>query len=1083
MKKIYFLLLLISAATSTAATMYTTPSPIYACDNTGSGFGTFDLTSRNAEILAGADPALNPIRFYLTLSNAGSNTNQILPQTAFSNTVAFNQVIFVRVDDLVNSMMSIMELELIVSPAPTASIDGSVATCVGDFGSAVFTGTGGTPPYTFTYNINGGLPQTVTGNPGVGIVIPGDTAGTYTITLTSVTDSSPSACTTSLNEQYAFVVSELPVIVQPPNMIVIEDPFDGVAAFDLSTQTPLILNGQSGFSVSYFVSEANAVANFNQLPNWEPFTNTENPQQIWASVQNTTTGCFSITSFYLFVNSAVDPVIFIPDPVFKGYLTSGPNAMIMDANGFGVDVDANDDGEIQVSEAPVVYKIQMIGQNINSMEGVNSFTNIVDLTVSGNNLTQLDVSALSNLVSLNCADNHIATINVSGMSNLQTLLVGPNDLTNLNFTNCAALEIVVCSGNQLSSLPLTGLPSLKRLICWSNEISDLNLSGLPLLEEIYCDDNQLTALDFTGLTNITKINCNDNSIPSLDVSNLPLLTSFSCNNNPIADIDLTNNPLLNNVECGGLDIVSLDLSQNPQLCFLICSSNPNLEMVNLKNGNSALACNESFAFFENEALEFVCTDEEEADYFIEYFGSNGMPGVSVNTYCSFVPGGDYNTITGTVKFDSNDNGCDVSDATQSWIKVRMNTIGGDSLTFTDVTGAYDFYTGAGNFLVSPEPETQSYFDTFSPVAVNFPLVDNSVSNQDLCISPNGVHADAEITIAPINPAQPGFNATYVIVFRNKGNQPLTGELGLTFEDNVLEFLSTSASTYSQSLGSLEFPFTNLLPFESRSIYVIFNVNAPTDTPAVNIGDILDFTVAITHGGSEETTIDNTYAYAETVTGSFDPNNVICLEGESAATEAIGEYLHYIINFENTGTAPAQNIVVHQNIDLNNYDIESLQILNSSHALTARIQNGVCEFIFDGISLDSGGHGNILMKIKSAPTLQNGDSVASQANIFFDYNLPVATNVATTTFESLSVNDPGADQSVRAYPNPSSGQVTISANDVIDSIQIYDVQGRLLQSSLPAQKEITLDVSNRSVGLYFLKITTAKGNATIKMIRS
>lgn len=1080
MKKIYFFLLLIMAAPGVA--QITTPSPIYACGN-GSPFATFDLTAHNSEMLNGANPASFTIRFYTTLANAGSNTDEIMPQTAYTNSNPFTEVIFVRIDDLVNSTMSIVELELVVSPAPTAVIAGNPVACGSDFASVVFTGSLGTGPYIFSYSVNGGPVLTAWGNASVGVLIPINGPGTYTLILQSVSDSSPQNCTTILNQPFDIVVSAPPVIGQPETMTVTEDPFDGIAAFDLTSQENAILNGQSGLAVSYFTTEAAAAGNFNALAFPQTFTNTVNPQQIWVRVENTGTGCYSLTNFYVFVNSATDPIVFIPDPVFKAYLTSGPNGYVLGASLYPIDVDLNHDGEVQLSETQAVYRIQLdVPGSIHTIEGINSFPNLALLWLTNNNLTQLNLTGLSNLVSVNCSMNQIASVSVNGLTSLQTLNFYSNNVTSLTVTNCPAVENLECMSNSLQSLDLTSFPALKNLYCNFNQISELDLSVVPLLESLYCDGNQLTSLDLSVVPHLTDLLCRSNAITSLDVSGLPQLDTFWCDQNPISSLDVSNNPLLNNFSCSGLAITSLDISQNPAICSLACMDNPALTTLNLKNGNASAACNQFYGLSELPNLEYVCTDDDEMDFFNDYFAANQMTGISVNTYCTFTPGGDYNTITGTIRFDGNNNGCDALDATQPLVKVRLNSAEGNAVTFTDAVGNYTFYTGAGNYVISAAPEVIPYYNPVLPAEVNFPIVDGSVETKNFCITANGIHSDAEVVMAPINPAQPGFFANYVITFRNKGNQVLTGSVHLNFNDNALDFVSASVPG-TQSVGSLTFSYATLQPFESRSIYVTFEVNSPTDNPPVNIGDVLNFTAFISHGGVEETGADNEFHYSETVTGSFDPNNVICIEGETASTEAIGDYLHYIVNFENTGNAAAQNIVVHQNINPADFDIESLQVLNSSHPVVVRVVNGVCEFIFNGINLGSGGHGNILMKIRSVPTLNTGDSVASQADIYFDYNFPVATNLATTTFTTLSINDPVADASLRAYPNPTGGIVTISANDDIKRLQLYDVQGRLLQTSLEHQKVINIDVSDRPGGIYFIKVTTAAGTTTIKMIRS
>jgi hypothetical protein len=157
-------------------------------------------------------------------------------------------------------------------------------------------------------------------------------------------------------------------------------------------------------------------------------------------------------------------------------------------------------------------------------------------------------------------------------------------------------------------------------------------------------------------------------------------------------------------------------------------------------------------------------------------------------------------------------------------------------------------------------------------------------------------------------------------------------------------------------------------------------------------------------------------------------------------------------------------------------------MNSSDPVYARINQNIVEFIFQNIQLESGGHGNILLKIKSKNNLLVGDEVNKKANIYFDYNFPILTNDAETVFQALNNPDFQNDASISVYPNPTNGIVTINCNNSIKSIQLYDVQGRLLQTNLVNENETTIDVSTKSKGVYFLKILSDKGMKVEKIVR-
>src|SRR5690606_29818654 len=140
-----------------------------------------------------------------------------------------------------------------------------------------------------------------------------------------------------------------------------------------------------------------------------------------------------------------------------------------------------------------------------------------------------------------------------------------------------------------------------------------------------------------------------------------------------------------------------------------------------------------------------------------------------------------------------------------------------------------------------------------------------------------------------------------------------GEVTFAYGEDVLDFISSSLSVNSQNTlantTTLSWNYTNLLPFETRTIDVVLNVNSPTETPAVNIGDVLGIFSEISTVNTDEDLSNNSSGLRQVVVGSYDPNDKTCLEGEYVSSSIVGKYVHYVIRFENTGTYPAENIVV------------------------------------------------------------------------------------------------------------------------------------------------------------------------------
>jgi uncharacterized repeat protein (TIGR01451 family) len=631
----------------------------------------------------------------------------------------------------------------------------------------------------------------------------------------------------------------------------------------------------------------------------------------------------------------------------------------------------------------------------------------------------------------------------------EALVIGTLDLNNssissligigafLNLTNLSFRNNMVTNIDFINSLI-----NLNWFDGAQNQIQTVNFTTNNGFNYFDVSNNLITSVSSLELIYIGESLMNNNLITQLDLSKILLSgTLHSYNNNPLVSIDLKNNYI---------------------------------EDVNVIGGMT------------NPTLQFVCVDDAQETAVDQYLMISGMTNIVVNSYCTFTPGGNYNTIIGQVLFDLNSNGCDATDLQQPNIRININDGANQGATFTNNSGNYDLYTQVGSFVLTPNIENPTWFN-FSPATVTIPFANsnNNTTTQNFCISANGIHPDLEIVIAPITPARPGFDALYQIVYKNKGNQTLSQLYGVNFfyNQNLMDFVSATTAPATTGSGSLSWSYSNLLPFESRSIYVTLNINTPTDVNyPVNIGDILQFTTSILPIAGDETTTDNTFLYNQTVVGSYDPNDITCIEGTSVAPSLIGEYLHYVINFENTGTAEAENVVVKATIDTTKFNLNSLQLLNTSHPSYVKITGNIVEFIFENIALDTGGHGNILLKIRSNGTLQSGDNVSNRGDIFFDYNAPIDTGIANTVFQSLNNSAFEKDNSVVIFPNPTQSIINVKSENSIKSIQLYDVQGRLLQTKLTEENSTSIDISDKSNGIYFLKITSDKGIKVERIVK-
>ncbi|WP_415060682.1 T9SS type A sorting domain-containing protein [Flavobacterium sp.] len=789
----------------------------------------------------------------------------------------------------------------------------------------------------------------------------------------------------------------------------------------------------------------------------------------------------------LFSNFVQAQIITIPDANFKAKLLEASpfNQIALNAAGESVAIDINTDGEIQVSEALQIHTLYLGYSFITSLEGISYFVNLRRLDVYNSQLSELDLTQNINLEYLYCQENQLTILNVSGLSNLKEVDCSTNQISILDIQNSITMKVLMCQDNLIEELNTTNLFQLEYLDCRLNQITNLDLSNSNTLNYLDCGNNQLSNLNIAGLENLVSVSCSGNLLTNLDLSLCNAISFLSCTNNQLTALDLSDLSNLNFLSCSENQLVELNVSMCTNITTLGCYNN-SIEYLNLKNGNNSLTS----YFFDGNPSIYVCANESQVLALQNYMNSNNIIG-HVNSFCSFTPGGDYNTITGNARLDINNNGCEETDYSIPFFRltVDLNAMTTNSSVFSNNNGVYNLYTVTeGVYTLTPVLENPAYFSVSpQPGTAIINEIDNSSTTLDFCVTANGVHPDLEVVIAPVTPARPGFEAVYKIVYKNKGNQILSQQYGVNFfyNQNLMQFLSASTSPSAQGAGGLQWDYANLMPFESRSIVVSMQINPPTDPEnPVNIDDELVFTSVILPQAGDEIVQDNTFVFNQTVVGSYDPNDITCLQGDVVPPSEIGNYLHYVIRFENTGNAPAENVVVNLSINPAQYDAQSLQLLNTSHEASVRMNGQNLEVIFQNIQLESGGHGNILLKMKTKPTLQVGDMVAKKANIYFDYNFPIETNEAETLFQALSVVNPVVDNLISVYPNPVKDvvNITVKNDSILKTIELYDVQGRLLQTQLVNDVHSELNVSSRANGMYFIKINTDKGTKVEKLVK-
>ncbi|HLP63479.1 T9SS type A sorting domain-containing protein [Flavobacterium sp.] len=348
------------------------------------------------------------------------------------------------------------------------------------------------------------------------------------------------------------------------------------------------------------------------------------------------------------------------------------------------------------------------------------------------------------------------------------------------------------------------------------------------------------------------------------------------------------------------------------------------------------------------------------------------------------------------------------------------------------------------------------------------------------------HIDLAVYLSPIAGPIPGFPYGNNILFKNLGNQTIASGT-ITFNVNNVVTTTTYPVGAIPNATGFTYNFTNLLPNEQRSFYVLFQL--PT-IPTVSIGQLLTNSVSITIPAGDANTSNNSASLTQDIRASWDPNDKQEHHGGQIefADFTSNDYLTYTIRFENTGNANAINVSVEDTLDAK-LDESSIQMITASHNYVLDRVGSNLTWRFDGINLPPSvpetqiGHGFITFQIKPKAGYAVGDIIPNTAYIYFDFNPAIITNTCKTEFVETLSNSDFAFSNLNFFPNPVKNSLTISNESLINSIEITSILGQNILSQKVTSLQTEIDLSELSTGIYFVKVTSKGQEKTIKIIKN
>jgi uncharacterized repeat protein (TIGR01451 family) len=233
------------------------------------------------------------------------------------------------------------------------------------------------------------------------------------------------------------------------------------------------------------------------------------------------------------------------------------------------------------------------------------------------------------------------------------------------------------------------------------------------------------------------------------------------------------------------------------------------------------------------------------------------------------------------------------------------------------------------------------------------------------------------------------------ILLNNGNTSLTGVLEISI-DPMFEFVNAMPAPDLVNGNTLSWSFDGLDPTMSQEVRVwmifpSFEFSGNEYTHMASASCLDEFMNVLT---------SDSHSYSNMVACAYDPNDKQAepIGWEEPHFIESGERIQYKIRFQNTGNAPAQNVVVYDQLDLSTLDLSTFQpVAGSAAYYTCLHDDGLIEFMFlnielpDSTSDPEGSQGYVIFEIETLDNLAGGTEILNHAEIVFDFNPAIITN--------------------------------------------------------------------------------------------
>jgi len=441
-----------------------------------------------------------------------------------------------------------------------------------------------------------------------------------------------------------------------------------------------------------------------------------------------------------------------------------------------------------------------------------------------------------------------------------------------------------------------------------------------------------------------------------------------------------------------------------------------------------------------------------------------------------------------VDIHADDNTDCINDATEIGIPnvaVEYSGNGNVITKYSDHTGQARTLLNSGDYSVSVNAPNNLWDVCNNPQDVSFP---NTGEMETINF---GLQAISDCVYLSTTVSSPRFRRCFdsyiYVTYCNEGTEAADNAYVEVELDDFLEYVDADVAPSSVQGQNLTFDLGTLDPWECGTIVITVLPDCDIDLGREQCVSSVIFPQEACDPRNKLFDTE-----CQEIIGAYDPNDKRAFPylGSDDYKILPDTSIRYQIRFQNTGTDTAFNVVVLDKIS-DNLDLSSFEKLSSSHPCNVEINDArELRFYFDNIMLpdsfvnEPGSNGFVTFRLAMKTGLVNGNKIENFADIFFDFNDAIRTNITVHTVDDgiVSTSDTEPNR-FKISPNPAKDFITITTENTkgMVTLEILTISGRsVMVKDMLATKE-NIDIANLSSGLYIIKLKELHGNVSVQKL--